>query len=61
MQSVCSNKTGSFYFQNIITPEDKFTFTICTFHASQDEATKVHCEINNLESQSAATKTTKPF
>jgi 23S rRNA (adenine1618-N6)-methyltransferase len=28
---------------------------------SQDEATKVHCEKNNLESQSAATKTTKPI
>ena len=48
-----------FIFKNIITPEDKFTFTICNppFHASQDEATKSSVrKINNLEN----TKTTKP-
>ncbi|MFV8442590.1 23S rRNA (adenine(1618)-N(6))-methyltransferase RlmF [Flavobacterium sp. LB2P44] len=48
-----------FIFKNIITPEDKFTFTICNppFHASQDEATKSTVrKINNLEN----TKTTKP-
>jgi 23S rRNA (adenine1618-N6)-methyltransferase len=48
-----------FIFKNIITPEDKFTFTICNppFHASQDEATKSTLrKINNLEN----TKTTKP-
>ncbi len=47
-----------FIFKNIITPEDKFTFTICNppFHASQDEATKSTLrKINNLEN----TKTTK--
>ncbi|MFE3848722.1 23S rRNA (adenine(1618)-N(6))-methyltransferase RlmF [Flavobacterium sp. LB3P45] len=52
-----------FIFKNIITPEDKFTFTICNppFHASQDEATKSSVrKINNLESRSLATKTTKP-
>ena len=50
-----------FIFKNIITPEDKFTFTICNppFHASQDEATKSSVrKINNLESRSVATKTT---
>ena len=50
-----------FIFKNIITPEDKFTFTICNppFHASQDEATKSSVrKINNLESRSHATKTT---
>lgn len=44
-----------FIFKNIITPEDKFTFTICNppFHASQDEATKSTVrKINNLESRS---------
>lgn len=49
-----------FIFKNIITPEDKFTFTICNppFHASQDEATKSSVrKINNLEN----TKTTKPI
>ncbi|MFV7236860.1 23S rRNA (adenine(1618)-N(6))-methyltransferase RlmF [Flavobacterium sp. ZB4R12] len=48
-----------FIFKNIITPEDKFTFTICNppFHASQQEATKSTLrKINNLEQ----TKTTKP-
>lgn len=47
-------------FKNIITPEDKFTFTICNppFHASQEEATKATIrKINNLEN----TKTTKPI
>jgi len=46
-------------FKNIITPEDKFTFTICNppFHASQEEATKATIrKINNLEN----TKTIKP-
>lgn len=48
-----------FIFKNIITPEDKFTFTICNppFHASQQEATKSTLrKINNLEQ----TKTTQP-
>jgi 23S rRNA A1618 N6-methylase RlmF len=52
-----------FIFKNIITPEDKFTFTICNppFHASQDEATKSSVrKINNLESRSVTTKTTNP-
>ena len=47
-------------FKNIITPEDKFTFTICNppFHASQEEATKATIrKINNLEN----TKTIQPI
>lgn len=47
-------------FKNIITAEDKFTFSICNppFHASQEEATKATIrKINNLEN----TKTTKPI
>ena len=52
-----------FIFKNIITPEDKFTFTMCNppFHASQDEATKSTLKkINNLQSNSGTSKTTKP-
>jgi 23S rRNA (adenine1618-N6)-methyltransferase len=52
-----------FIFKNIITPEDKFTFTICNppFHSSQDEATKSTLrKINNLQSNSGTSKTTKP-
>ena len=52
-----------FIFKNIITPEDKFTFTICNppFHSSQDEATKSSLrKVNNLESRDFGTKTTKP-
>ncbi|MFQ3173929.1 MAG: 23S rRNA (adenine1618-N6)-methyltransferase [Flavobacterium sp.] len=48
-----------FIFKNIITPEDKFAFTICNppFHSSQEEATKSSVrKVNNLEN----TKTTKP-
>lgn len=48
-----------FIFKNIITPEDRFTFTICNppFHASQEEATKSSLrKINNLENK----KTIKP-
>lgn len=49
-----------FIFKNIITPEDRFTVTICNppFHSSQEEATKSTIrKINNLEN----TKTTKPI
>jgi len=48
-----------FIFKNIITPEDKFAFSICNppFHSSQEEATKSSTrKVNNLEK----TKTTKP-
>lgn len=48
-----------FIFKNIITPEDKFAFTICNppFHSSQEEATKSTLrKINNLVN----IKTTKP-
>jgi len=48
-----------FIFKNIITPEDRFSLTICNppFHASQDEATKSSIrKINNLEN----TKTKNP-
>ncbi|RTY64570.1 23S rRNA (adenine(1618)-N(6))-methyltransferase RlmF [Flavobacterium sp. GSP27] len=50
-----------FIFKNIITPEDKFTFTICNppFHASQDEATKSTIrKINNLENAKTTTRGT---
>lgn len=52
-----------FIFKNIITPEDRFAFTICNppFHSSQDEATKSSLrKVNNLESRNVITKTTKP-
>ncbi len=52
-----------FIFKNIITPEDRFAFTICNppFHSSQDEATKSSLrKVNNLESRVIITKTTKP-
>lgn len=48
-----------FIFKNIITPEDKFTFTICNppFHRSLEEATKGTIrKVSNLESK----KTTEP-
>jgi len=41
-----------FIFKNIITPEDRFGFTICNppFHASQQEATKSSIrKVNNLQ------------
>ncbi|UFH34017.1 23S rRNA (adenine(1618)-N(6))-methyltransferase RlmF [Flavobacterium acetivorans] len=43
-----------FIFKNIITPEDKFTFTICNppFHKSLEEATKGSLrKVNNLENK----------
>jgi len=43
-----------FIFKNIITPEDKFTFTICNppFHKSLEEATKGTVrKVSNLESK----------
>ena len=52
-----------FIFKNIITPEDRFAFTICNppFHSSQDEATKSALrKVNNLESRDFESKTTKP-
>jgi len=48
-----------FIFKNIITPEDRFAFTICNppFHASQEEATKSTIrKVNNLQN----TKTKNP-
>lgn len=53
-----------FIFKNIMLPEDKFSFTICNppFHASQEEATKASLrKVNNLESRSEGTKSTKPI
>lgn len=44
-----------FIFKNIITPEDKFAFTICNppFHSSAAEATKSSLrKVNNLETSS---------
>ena len=52
-----------FIFKNIITPEDRFAFTICNppFHSSQDEATKSSLrKVNNLESRDFSNKATKP-
>ena len=52
-----------FIFKNIITPEDRFAFTICNppFHSSQDEATKSSLrKVNNLEARDFGNKTTKP-
>ena len=52
-----------FIFKNIITPEDRFAFTICNppFHSSQDEATKSSLrKVNNLEARDFSNKTTKP-
>lgn len=52
-----------FIFKNIITPEDRFAFTICNppFHSSQDEATKSSLrKVNNLESRDISNKATKP-
>lgn len=48
-----------FIFKNIITPDDRFAFTICNppFHASQEEATKSTIrKVNNLQN----TKTKNP-
>ena len=48
-----------FIFKNIITPEDRFAFTICNppFHSSQDEATKSTLrKINNLENTKTTTR-----
>ena len=52
-----------FIFKNIITPEDRFAFTICNppFHSSQDEATKSSLrKVNNLEAKDFSNKSTKP-
>ncbi|NGY38217.1 23S rRNA (adenine(1618)-N(6))-methyltransferase RlmF [Flavobacterium sp. XN-5] len=52
-----------FIFKNIITPEDRFTFTICNppFHKSEEEATKGSLrKVNNLESRDVTNKATKP-
>jgi 23S rRNA (adenine1618-N6)-methyltransferase len=49
-----------FIFKNIITPEDKFTFTICNppFHASAEEANKATTrKVNNLQN----TRTKEPI
>lgn len=51
-----------FIFRNIITPEDKFAFSICNppFHSSAAEATKSSLrKVNNLETN-AKEKITKP-
>ena len=53
-----------FIFKNIITPEDRFAFTICNppFHSSQEEATKSSLrKVNNLQSKDSAEKSTKPI
>lgn len=53
-----------FIFKNIITPEDKFAFTICNppFHNSKDEATKSSIrKVNNLQSRSFEERTKNPI
>jgi 23S rRNA (adenine1618-N6)-methyltransferase len=48
-----------FIFKNIITPEDRFTVTICNppFHSSEEEATKSTIrKINNLENTKTTTR-----
>ncbi|HSD05611.1 23S rRNA (adenine(1618)-N(6))-methyltransferase RlmF [Flavobacterium sp.] len=50
-----------FIFKNIITPEDRFTFTICNppFHNSSEEAQKIATrKVNNLNPKTS--KTDKP-
>ena len=53
-----------FLFKNIITPEDRFTFTICNppFHSSQEEASKSALrKINNLQDKTFENKIVKPI
>lgn len=48
-----------FIFKNIITPEDRFSLTICNppFHNSQEEATKASLrKVNNLENNRTTPK-----
>ena len=48
-----------FIFKNIITPEDRFSLTICNppFHNSQEEATKASIrKVNNLEKTRTTTR-----
>ncbi|MBF4470055.1 23S rRNA (adenine(1618)-N(6))-methyltransferase RlmF [Flavobacterium sp. HJJ] len=49
-----------FIFKNIITPEDRFTFTICNppFHSSSEEAAKNNLrKVNNLASNASKAMT----
>ncbi|MCL6461055.1 MAG: 23S rRNA (adenine(1618)-N(6))-methyltransferase RlmF [Flavobacterium micromati] len=53
-----------FIFKNIITPEDRFTFTICNppFHGSQEDASKSALrKVNNLETRNLENKSAKPI
>jgi 23S rRNA (adenine1618-N6)-methyltransferase len=53
-----------FIFKNIITPEDRFTFTICNppFHGSQEEASKSALrKVNNLETRNLENKSAIPI
>lgn len=53
-----------FIFKNIITPEDRFTFTICNppFHSSQEEASKSALrKINNLQDKTFENKIALPI
>jgi len=53
-----------FLFKNIITPEDRFTFTICNppFHSSKEEASKSALrKINNLQDKTFENKAAKPI
>tara|TARA_R110000868_G_scaffold21326_1_gene88601 strand:+ start:6324 stop:7268 length:945 start_codon:yes stop_codon:yes gene_type:complete len=62
--SLQQQNESRFIFKNIITPEDKFTFTICNppFHSSPEEASKSALrKVNNLENTKKTTKAVLNF
>jgi 23S rRNA (adenine1618-N6)-methyltransferase len=62
--SLQQQNESRFIFKNIITPEDKFAFTICNppFHSSPEEASKSALrKVNNLENTRKTTKAVLNF
>lgn len=62
--SLQQQNESRFIFKNIITPEDKFAFTICNppFHSSPEEASKSALrKVNNLENTKKTTKAVLNF
>lgn len=62
--SLQQQNESRFIFKNIITPEDKFAFTICNppFHSSPEEASKTALrKVNNLENTKKTTKAVLNF
>lgn len=62
--SLQQQNLSRFIFKNIITPEDKFAFTICNppFHSSPEEASKTALrKVNNLETTKKTTKAVLNF